>query len=159
MLISAINLDCSPCQNNQVNNRVHQLFGYRHSSKYHILCSAEERNSYRFKTTWVGQVETNKDEKMMTEFVFFKWTTFNSMCLQLHSWLVPALSVANNLAAQPCRTNFDFDGCNTPPKTLGQRPNKSEKIIQISLSNYFETVHNATMRRWIGNYWGYHVWV
>jgi len=25
MLISAINLDCSPCQNNQVNNRVHQI--------------------------------------------------------------------------------------------------------------------------------------
>jgi len=27
--------------------------GYPHSSKYVILCSAEERNSYRFGTTWV----------------------------------------------------------------------------------------------------------
>jgi len=29
-----------------------------------------------------------------------------------------------------------------PQKKLGQRPNISEKIIQIRLSNYFETVHN-----------------
>jgi len=32
--------------------------------------------------------------------------------------------------------------CNIPKKKLGQRPNKSEKIIQIRLPNYFETVHN-----------------
>jgi len=32
-------------------NGVHQLFGYRPSSKYLILCSARERNSYRFETT------------------------------------------------------------------------------------------------------------
>ncbi len=29
-----------------------QLFGYPHSSKQHILSSTEERNSYRFGTTW-----------------------------------------------------------------------------------------------------------
>ncbi len=29
-----------------------QLFGYQHSSKYRLLCSAEEINSYRFGTTW-----------------------------------------------------------------------------------------------------------
>jgi len=29
-----------------------------------------------------------------------------------------------------------------PPKKLWQRPNKSEKIIQIRASNYFETVYN-----------------
>jgi len=29
-------------------NGVHQLSGYRHSLKYLLLCSAEERNSYRF---------------------------------------------------------------------------------------------------------------
>jgi len=34
-------------------NRDHQLSGYRrHSSKYLLLCSAEERYSYRFGTTW-----------------------------------------------------------------------------------------------------------
>jgi len=34
-------------------NGVHQLFGYPYSSKYHLLCSAEERNSYRVvETTW-----------------------------------------------------------------------------------------------------------
>jgi len=33
-------------------NGVHQLFGYQHSSKYLLLCSAEERNSSRFGTTW-----------------------------------------------------------------------------------------------------------
>jgi len=33
-------------------NGVQQMFGYRHSSKYLLLCSAEERNSYRFETTW-----------------------------------------------------------------------------------------------------------
>jgi len=30
----------------------------------------------------------------------------------------------------------------TTPKMLGQRPNKSEKIIQKRLSNYFETDPN-----------------
>jgi len=30
----------------------HQLFSYQHSSKYLLLCSAEERNFYRFGTTW-----------------------------------------------------------------------------------------------------------
>jgi len=33
-------------------NGVHQLSGYQHSSKYLPLCSAEERNSYRFETIW-----------------------------------------------------------------------------------------------------------
>jgi len=35
-------------------NGVHQLSGYRNSSKYLPLCSAEERNSYRFETTWAN---------------------------------------------------------------------------------------------------------
>jgi len=30
-------------------NGAHQLFGYRHSSKY-LLCSAEQRNSFRSAT-------------------------------------------------------------------------------------------------------------
>ncbi len=29
-------------------NGYQQLFGYQHSSKYHLLCSAEKMNSYRF---------------------------------------------------------------------------------------------------------------
>jgi len=33
-------------------NGVHQLSSYQHSSKYLLLCSAEDRNSYRFGTTW-----------------------------------------------------------------------------------------------------------
>jgi len=33
-------------------NGAHKLFGYPYSSKYLILCSAEERNSYRFRTSW-----------------------------------------------------------------------------------------------------------
>jgi len=33
-------------------NGVHQLFNCQHSSKYLLLCSTEERNSYRFGTTW-----------------------------------------------------------------------------------------------------------
>ena len=47
-------------------NGVHQLSGYRHSSKYLLLCSEEERNSYRFKTTW-GRVN---DDRMF----IFGWT-------------------------------------------------------------------------------------
>jgi len=30
------------------------LLGYKHSSKYLCLCSAEQRNLYRFGTTWGG---------------------------------------------------------------------------------------------------------
>ncbi len=33
-------------------NVYRQLFGYQHSTKYIILCSAEETNSYRFGMTW-----------------------------------------------------------------------------------------------------------
>jgi len=33
-------------------NGAPQLFGSNHSSKYHPLCSAKERNSWRFATTW-----------------------------------------------------------------------------------------------------------
>ncbi len=33
-------------------NGYRQLFGYQHSSKYLILCSAAEKDSYRFATTW-----------------------------------------------------------------------------------------------------------
>jgi len=33
-------------------NGVHHLSGYQHSSKYFLLSSTEERNSYRFETTW-----------------------------------------------------------------------------------------------------------
>ncbi len=33
-------------------NGDHQLFGYQHSSKYILLCSTEQRNSYRFEMTW-----------------------------------------------------------------------------------------------------------
>ena len=33
-------------------NDAHQLFSYPYSSKYLPFCSAEERNSYRFETTW-----------------------------------------------------------------------------------------------------------
>jgi len=29
-----------------------QLFGYQHSLNHHLLCSTEERNLYRFETTW-----------------------------------------------------------------------------------------------------------
>jgi len=32
-------------------NGAQQLFGYQHSSKYRLLCSAKQRNSYRLKTT------------------------------------------------------------------------------------------------------------
>ncbi len=28
--------------------------GYEHSSNYHLLCWGEQRNSYRFRTTWGG---------------------------------------------------------------------------------------------------------
>jgi len=47
-------------------NGVHQLSGYRHSSNYLPLCLAEERNSYRFETTW-GWVY---DDRIFV----FKWT-------------------------------------------------------------------------------------
>ncbi len=40
-------------------NGYHQLFGNQHSSKYLLLCSAEERNSYRFRTDW-GWVNNNR---------------------------------------------------------------------------------------------------
>ncbi len=33
-------------------NGVQQLFGFQYSLKYHLLCSVEESNSYRFGTTW-----------------------------------------------------------------------------------------------------------
>jgi len=33
-------------------NGVYQLFGYWHYSKCLPLCSAGERNSYKFETTW-----------------------------------------------------------------------------------------------------------
>jgi len=33
-------------------NGAPQLFGSNHSTKYLLLWSAEERNSYRFATTW-----------------------------------------------------------------------------------------------------------
>ncbi len=33
-------------------NRDQKLFQYPHYSKYCHLCSAEEKNSYRFGTTW-----------------------------------------------------------------------------------------------------------
>jgi len=33
-------------------NRVHQLSGYQHSSKYLLLCSTDGINLYRFGTTW-----------------------------------------------------------------------------------------------------------
>jgi len=33
-------------------NGVHQLSGCWHPSKYLPLCSAEERNSYKFEKTW-----------------------------------------------------------------------------------------------------------
>jgi len=35
------------------------LFGYPHSSKYIILCSAEERKSYKFGTTLRGVNDDN----------------------------------------------------------------------------------------------------
>ncbi len=33
-------------------NGYHQLFGYQHSSKYLLLCSTEQRSSYRCGATW-----------------------------------------------------------------------------------------------------------
>jgi len=33
-------------------NGVHQMFDNPYSSKYLLLCSAEEGNSYRFEKTW-----------------------------------------------------------------------------------------------------------
>ncbi len=42
--------------------RVHQLFGYQHSSKYILLCSTAERSYTGF--------EQNEGEKIMTEFSF-----------------------------------------------------------------------------------------
>jgi len=51
-------------------NGVYQLFGYKHSLKYLLLWSAEERNVYRFETTW-GWVN---DDRIF----IFKWTySFN----------------------------------------------------------------------------------
>jgi len=32
----------------------YQLFSYQFGSSKYLLCSAEERNSYRFETTWGG---------------------------------------------------------------------------------------------------------
>jgi len=36
----------------EVNRGPINYFGYWHSSKYLLLCSAKERNEYRFGTTW-----------------------------------------------------------------------------------------------------------
>jgi len=47
-------------------NGAKQLIGYHHSSKYFILCSAEEGNSYWFETTW-GWVNYDR-------IFFFGWT-------------------------------------------------------------------------------------
>jgi len=54
-------------------------------------------------------------------FPMFSQTTFIAFCKYEQIWILMAA---------------------THPKKLGQRPNKSEKIIQIKLCNYFETVHN-----------------
>jgi len=45
-------------------NVLHQLLGYWHSSKYLIMCSAEEINSYRFETTW----------EWVNDIFILKWT-------------------------------------------------------------------------------------
>jgi len=37
---------------NMGNQTVDGSINYKHSSKYLLLCSAEERHSYRFGTTW-----------------------------------------------------------------------------------------------------------
>ncbi len=42
-------------------NGYRQLFGYQHSSKYLLLCSKEERNSYRFGTMWGWVSDDNLD--------------------------------------------------------------------------------------------------
>jgi len=49
-LIVAIDFHCICFPNIEVNG-AHQLFGYPYSSRY-ILCSAKERKSYSFGTTW-----------------------------------------------------------------------------------------------------------
>jgi len=33
-------------------NGQQKLFGWENSSKYLLLCSTEQRNSYKFRTTW-----------------------------------------------------------------------------------------------------------
>jgi len=55
-------------------NGVHELSGCRHSSKYIPLCSAEERKSYRYETTW-GWVNY---DRILTKFTiaFNNWNLF-----------------------------------------------------------------------------------
>jgi len=53
----------------------HQLFGYRHSSKHHPLCSAEERNLYWFETTW-GWVNWWQKFHLKMNYSFKYWLKF-----------------------------------------------------------------------------------
>jgi len=48
------------------NLNVTKLFGQEHSSEYLLLCSTEERNTYRFGTTW-GWINYDR-------IVIFEWT-------------------------------------------------------------------------------------
>jgi len=55
LLTGPIDFQMAEKKNTMEVNRDHQLFGYQHSSKYLLLCSAEERNSYKFGTWgWVN---------------------------------------------------------------------------------------------------------
>ncbi len=64
-------------------NGYRQLFGYQHSSKYLLLCSTEERNSYRF-GGWVND----------TVFIFWvnmemNWGWVNDDRIVIFGWTVP----------------------------------------------------------------------
>ncbi len=61
-------------------NGYHQLFGYYHSSKYLLLCSAAQRNSYRFETTWGWENDNN----------FLFWVNYPFKTTFLISWRSPS---------------------------------------------------------------------
>ncbi len=67
-------------------------FGYQHSSKYFILCLREERNSYRFGTTWRW---VNEDRIFMFELIipFASTKMLNAECqIDIYIFLVIILS-------------------------------------------------------------------
>jgi len=72
-----------------------QLFGSNHSSKYLPLCSAEERKSYRFATTW-GRVNDDRIfifgwsitlNYTVYDFCWFH-SNLNSYCISFYSMLL-----------------------------------------------------------------------
>ncbi len=66
-----------------------KLFGYQHSSKYHLLCLTEERNSYRFGATW-GWV--NDDRIFIFGWVLY-FSIYTMVCLNTGFWLAGRYAV------------------------------------------------------------------